>query len=121
MFEMLKKLWQECKDALGAEHTIEMTAVFENKDFDFNSSTSKNELGVTEYRYFAEGICPNCKEKTNASIIIPEISENSQPPKFIAVCDKCNKEFIISSDHWKESPGFIRGEVQIEHKSHETY
>lgn len=31
MFERLKKIWQECKDAVDAEHTIKMTPVFENE------------------------------------------------------------------------------------------
>jgi len=31
MFERLKKLWQEAKDTVDAEHTIKMIPVFENK------------------------------------------------------------------------------------------
>ncbi len=31
MFERLKKLWQECKDAVNAKHTTKMTPVFENE------------------------------------------------------------------------------------------
>ncbi len=71
-----------------------------NPKFDYSYNVRLNELGVYETKFLAEGTCPICNEETTASILIPKLSDDhSEIPNFIAMCDKCKKEFTIINDY----------------------